>query len=257
MIAWNRYAENEKPATLVISSETWSSPDRRIYRNFGDTRYRLYVDAIASSAVPDPISGMTLLTPDGTRRIEAQGRTLRFYDQSTGREVATHGFESAITNLLMTGDGSRLVIELTHTNPHIWDIRSHEEQAMDIQARWREQVPAGEYLDGLWNGETPTGALLDAIIADRSLTPLRRLAAAELLDERLSDMRAQARTVMSQITAGKKDKQEVLDATASAEVHPRVHEVLMTLADEWEYKPPKASVGAERRTKDQTESNGE
>lgn len=257
LIARNRYAENEEPATLVIPSEVWNTPDQSIRQNLGDMPYRLYVDAIASSSTQDPLTGLTLLTPDGTRRIEAQGRTLRFYDQSTGREVSTYGFDETITNLVMTGDGSRLVIELTKTAPRVWDIRTQDEQAEDIQAQWRERVPAGEYLDEIWNSQTSSDALMDEIVADHSLTPLRKLVAAEMLGERLTDMRGRASQVMNQIRAGKTDKQDVLDEAARAEVHPRVREVLMSLAHEWEYIPPKASVGAEQPTNDQIKSNEE
>lgn len=257
LIARTHFAENEELATLVIPFRAMSSPDRKIYRNSGDTPYHLYVNAIASSAAKDPLSGLTLLTPDGTRRIEAQGRTLRFYDQSTGREVTNYGFDETITNLVMTGDGSRLVIDLTKTAPRVWDIRTQDEQVDDIQVKWKERVPAGEYLDEIWNSQISSDALLDEIVADHSLTPLRKLVAAEMLGERLSDMRTQASQMMIQISAGKTDKQDVLDEASSAEVHPRVREVLMSLAHEWEYIPPKANVGAEQPTNDQIKSNGE
>ncbi len=257
LIAWNRFADKDGPVTLVIPNNAWNTPERDIYRNSGDTPYRLYVDAIATSASQDPLTGLTLLTSDGTRRIEAQGRTLRFYDQSTGREVSTYGFDETITNLVMTGDGSQLVIEQAKTAPRVWDIRTQDEQVDDIQARWSERVPAGEYLDEIWNSQTSSDALMDEIIAEHSLTPLRKLVAAEMLGERLTDMRGRASQVMNQIRAGKTDKQDVLDEAARAEVHPRVREVLMSLAHEWEYIPPKASVGAEQPTKDQIKSNGE
>ncbi|MFI4893546.1 MAG: protein kinase [Phycisphaerales bacterium JB058] len=257
LIARNRYAENEEPATLVIPSEVWNTPDQSIRQNLVDMPYHLYVDAIASSTTQDPLTGLNLLTPDGTRRIEAQGRTLRFYDQSTGREVSTYGFDETITNLVMTGDGSRLVIEQTKTAPRVWDTRTQEEQVNDIQARWRERVPAGEYLDKIWNSQTSSDALMDEIVADHSLTPLRKLVAAEMLGERLTEMRGRASQVMNQIRADKTNKQDVLDEAARAEVHPRVREALMSLAHEWEYIPPKGGVDAEQPTNDQIKSNGE
>ncbi len=258
LIARNRYAENEVPATLVVPSEAWNTPDQYIRQNLGDMPYRLYVDAIASSVAQDPLSGLTLLTPDGTRRIEAQGRTLRFYDQPTGREVATHGFDQTITNLLMTGDGSQLVIELAKTAPRVWDIRTQGKQADDIQDRWRERVPAGEYLDTLWDSQSPTDSLLDQIIADQSLKPLRRLVAAEMLNELLTDMQSDANhTFQSMLEDAKRDtdaitmvdtvaiKSHLLAAARELDLPTRTKSLVLARAQAWEYRPPEASAEEE------------
>ncbi|MFN9971197.1 MAG: hypothetical protein ACK58T_15020, partial [Phycisphaerae bacterium] len=106
--------------------------------------------------------------------------------------------------LQMTGDGTRLIIHLQDGSARVWDIRDPEDRRKDLQAEWAERVPAGAYLDMLWASNTPDDTLRDAVINDASLTPLRRLVAAEMLEERLEDDRwaaAAAFTKMKQAAA--------------------------------------------------------
>jgi hypothetical protein len=189
-----------------------------------------------------------LLLPASPCRIAANGRSLRFFDTSTEsdpakqREHAVFRMDADIESLQMTGDGTRLIIHLADSSARVWDIRDPEERRKDLQAEWAERVPAGAYLDGLWEGDTPTDGLLDAIISDQSLTPLRRLVAAEMLDERRQDARWEAEHAFKALTEGQTDKAAVLAAAESAELHPRVKEIVLESAKGWEYRPPEASA---------------
>lgn len=77
---------------------------------------------------------------------------------------------------------------------------------------------------------------------DSSLTPLRRLAAAEVLAERLADLRAHADRAFAAITQDQTDTAAVLAAVAEADLPPRVKEQVLAKAREWK---PAAPTGAD------------
>ncbi len=117
--------------------------------------------------------------PDGSRIVTAAAdNTVRFWDPETEKELASIPMDAGVTNLTFTPDGTRLVIELDDGSARIFDTRSAKEQAADVQRRWAEREPAGQYLDELMAGPTPTADLMAIIKAGNTLTPLRRLAAA-------------------------------------------------------------------------------
>ncbi|MFN8817042.1 MAG: protein kinase domain-containing protein [bacterium] len=229
---------------------------------------RLRTAAILASS-PNGPSGLTITTPDGTRRIVgASDMTVRFYEAKDGkptlpataehpggvyREVAVFRTPAPVTNLQMTGDGTRLIIHLEGGSARVWDIRDPEERRKDLQAEWAERVPAGAYLDTLWAGDTADDKLQETVINDASLTPLRRLVAAEMLEERLGDDRIAAERAFEQMKqAAVPDgatpaadpasiTNAVRAAAAAAELPKRVKARVMALAAGWEYKRPEPS----------------
>ena len=192
----------------------------------------------------------TIITthPDGSRIVTAAAdSTVRFWDPETEKELAAIPVDAGVTNLTFTPDGTRLVIELDDGSARIFDTRSAEEQAADVQRRWAERVPAGEYLDTLMAGPTPTDELMSAIETDDTLTPLRRLAAAEVLMERLTDIKSQADRAFEAITKDQTDKAQVLTAAHAADLPPRVKEQVLAKAEAWEYTPPKVTEEAKKQ----------
>ena len=140
---------------------------------------------------------------------------------------------------------------------------------------------AGAYLDGLWaRADVPTAGLRDAIVGDASLTPLRRLVAAEMLEERLAGRDQAADEAFEQLKKPFEDpgwkpgpqspeagaefaaqpdaesdaaaRQAALRAAvASADLPPRVKEAALAKAEAWKYVPPKAT--ADSKPEPQTE----
>jgi len=136
----------------------------------------------------------------------------------------------------MTGDGTRLIISLADGSARVWDIREPAERRKDLQREWAERVPAGAYLDTLWNAPLtarPTASLREAIINDASLTPLRRLVAVELLVERTQDAKLEAAGAFGEITKDQIDAGAVQAKAQAAELSPRVKEVLVAEAQVW------------------------
>jgi serine/threonine protein kinase/WD40 repeat protein len=182
-------------------------------------------------------------TPDGTRRIsvDSEGRVRFFargHDQE--REVAVFRMDDAVTNLQMTGDGMRLIIHLADGSARVWDIREPEERRKDLQAEWAERAPAGAYLDTFWNAKNADGSLSipddklrDAVIADASLTPLRRLVAVELIGERLDDDGRAAEAAFEAIIKDQTDKALVQSAATAADLPPRVRARVVEKAAGW------------------------
>ncbi len=236
-------------------------------------RPELFVAAILASS-PNGPSGLAITTPDGSRRIVGGAdKTVRFFEAKEGkptlpataeqpqgvyREVAVFRMNDAVTNLQMTGDGTRLIIHLQDGSARVWDIRDPQERRKDLQAEWAERVPVGAYLDTLCASETPDDMLCDAAINDASLTPLRRLVAAEMLEERLEDDRLaaeQAFEKMKQAAApagaatGSTPAADpasitsaVRAAAAAAELPKRVKARVISLAARWEYTNPEATA---------------
>jgi serine/threonine protein kinase/WD40 repeat protein len=224
----------------------------------------LVAPAILASS-PNGPSGLAITTPDGTRRIVGGGdKTVRFYEAKDGkptlpataespegvyREVAVFRMPEAVTNLQMTGDGTRLIIHLEGGSARVWDIRDPEERRKDLQAEWAERVPAGAYLDAMWSTTNSDGSLAvpddklrDAVINDASLSPLRRLVAMEMLEERVEDDRLAVEQAFAAVTEDQTDKFAVLAAAAArTDLPKRVHAQLIAKAAEWDYKPAEPS----------------
>ncbi len=229
-----------------------------------------------------PLSGLTITTPDGTRRIVGgNDKTVRFYESKDGkptlaptaespegvfREVAVFRMHEAVTNLQMTGDGMRLIIHLADGSARVWDIRDPEERRKDLQGEWGERVPAGSYLDKLWACDTPDENLRDAVIADASLTPLRRLVAVEMLEERLEDDRLAAEEAFAGVVKDQTDKAAVQAAASLAELSPRIKARVVAAAAGWAYSVPEderlerlaladAAIAESRSREEQPEGN--
>ncbi|MFO0857056.1 MAG: hypothetical protein U0640_06835 [Phycisphaerales bacterium] len=241
----------------------------------------LKIVAILASS-PNGPSGLALTTLDGTRRIVGGAdKTVRFYETKNGkptlpptsespegvyREVAVFRLDDAVTNLQMTGDGTRLIISLADGSARVWDIRDPAERRKDLEREWAERVPAGEYLDGLWNTpiETlPTESIREKIIADASLTPLRRLVAVEMLEERLEDTRVAAEEAFAKIVQqAEKETQAwqaidtmrmksfIVTGANDVDLPPRVKEVVFSRAAKWEYTP--SGSQSETKLKEET-----
>ena len=98
----------------------------------------------------DDPDAIIAIHPDGSRIVTATAdNTVRFWDPETEKELASIPMDAGVTNLTFTPDGTGLVIELDNGSARIFDTRSAEEQAADVQRRWAERVPTGEYLDTL------------------------------------------------------------------------------------------------------------
>tara|TARA_R110002096_G_scaffold435816_1_gene663002 strand:+ start:13820 stop:17806 length:3987 start_codon:yes stop_codon:yes gene_type:complete len=194
-------------------------------------------------SVPFTLNTTVIAThPTGTRIVTAAAdNTVRFWDPETENELASIPMDAGVTNLTFTPDGTRLVIELDDGSARILDTRSAEDQAADVQRRWAERIPAGAYLDTLMAGPTPTDDLMPAIETSPALTPLRRLAAAELLGERLGDIDNEAKRAFETITKDQTNKTEVLSAANAADLPVRVKEQVLAKAEVWEYTPPRVT----------------
>ena len=251
---------------LVQDASTSSSPtsDLIFFKESDATLVSLRIAAILASS-PSVPSSLTITTPDGTRRIVGGAdKTVRFYEAKDGeptlpataespegvyREVAVFRMPEAVTNLQMTGDGTRLIIHLEGGSARVWDIRDPEERRKDLQAEWAERVPAGAYLDAMWNTTNSDGSLAvpddklrDAVINDASLTPLRRLVAVEMLEERVEGDRLAVEQAFAAVTKDQTDKAAVQAAAAArTDLPKRVHAQLIAKAAEWEYKQPEPS----------------
>jgi hypothetical protein len=143
----------------------------------------------------------------------------------------------------MTGDGTRLIIHLEGGSARVWDIRDPEERRKDLQAEWAERVPAGAYLDTLWATDTSDDKLRDAVINDASLSPLRRLVAMEMLEERVEDDRLAVEQAFEAVTKDQTDKAVVQAAAAArTDLPKRVHAQLIAKAAEWVYDVPKPTL---------------
>ncbi len=183
---------------------------------------------------------ISALHPDQSRvAIIATDNTVRFSDLSTERELAVIPVELGVSNLSFTNDGTRLVIEFENGSARVLDTRTPEQQAADMQREWAERGPAGAYVDELMIGPAPTDELETIIRADQSLTPLRRLVATEVLQERLITIKAKADRAYESITKDATDKQSVQAAANKYNLPTRAREILLTRIAEWEYIPQK------------------
>ncbi len=257
------------------------------WRSSSESSVRLRCDAVVGSGADKVRFGLTLTTPDGTRRIVGGAdKTVRFYEAKDGkptlpatvdspdgvyREVAVFRMPEAVTNLQMTGDGTRLIIHLEGGSARVWDIRDPEERRKDLQAEWAERVPAAAYLDTLWATDTPDDKLRDAVINDTSLSPLRRLVAAEMLEERLEDDRIAAdeafeRLKQAAVPEGATTAADpasitsaVRAAAAVADLPHRVKARVIALAAEWQYVTRSVDVseqlGLERAKRELAEAD--
>jgi serine/threonine protein kinase/WD40 repeat protein len=238
----------------LIVLDAWGGPDLRFHEQFWELPLSLYVDALMSSVREAPVTGRTVTTPDGSRRIEADGRVVRFIDAKADRELAVLRTTAHVTHLTMTGDGTRLILHHADLPARVWDIRDPEERRAEMVRAWAERTPAGAYLDTLLAGPTPTTELENAVISDASLTPLRRLVAAELLLERLAHIDRAASTTFESII---RDAEKATDSitmvdTKAIKAHitaaaaalqpsdalpPRAIEKVIAQAESWEYRP--------------------
>jgi hypothetical protein len=242
----------------LIVLDAWGGPDLRFHERFWELPLSLYVDALMSSVREAPITGRSVTTPDGLRRIEADGRVIRFIDAKADRELAVLRTAAHVTHLTMTGDGTRLILHHADLPSRVWDIRDPEERRAEMVRAWAERAPAGTYLDSLFASPTPTAELESAVINDASLTPLRRLVAAEMLQERLRDIDHVASTTFESIL---RDAEKATDAwqrvdTKAIKAHitaaaaalqpsdtlpPRAIEKVAASAKAWEYRPGASS----------------
>ncbi len=236
-LSWG-HAVSAPYGTVIMRTDNIPSPERRLMRR-GSIPPAISINATLDvTEIGDPT--LTLTTPDATRRIVGgSDRTVRFFDVASDREVASIRVDDAVTDLKMTADGTRLVIMLADGSARVWDIRDPGERRKDYERAWAERVPAGAYLDELMAGATPTGELMSAIEADESLTPLRRLVAAEMLQERLADMEHEARAAMRALTKGQTDPAAVRAAAEAVDLPPRVKAMVVEQAAEWAYEPPR------------------
>lgn len=247
------FGSYEAIAKLIVL-DAWGGPDLRFQERFWELPLSLYVDALMSSVREAPLTGRTVTTPDGSRRIEADGRVVRFIDAQADRELAVLRTSAHVTHLTLTGDGTRLILHYADRPDRVWDIRDPEERRAEMVRAWAERAPAETYLDTLFAGPTPTAELMDAVINDAALTPLRRLVTAELLVERLSDIDRCAVATFESIL---RDAERATDAwrmvdTKAIKAHitaaaaalrpsdalsPRAIEKVIAQAEAWEYRP--------------------
>jgi WD40 repeat protein/serine/threonine protein kinase len=262
-----------------------SGPDQplgyMIYSMAGSQRVDSLNQSLELSAIlassPNGPSGLTITTPDGARRIVGgSDKTVRFYEaqpaqtpaastaspnapaaapasEAPPRELAVFRIPEAVTNLQMTADGTRLIISLAGGSARIWDIREPEERRKDMQAKWAERVPAGQYLDSQWSTQVPTPKLRESIIADATLTPLRRLVAVEMLDERITETNSTADNALYDLTKDATpttDPTTIQAAAAATDLPPRVKEKLLSLLANWQ--PPAAMSEEERKLAEAT-----
>ena len=254
----NRQDNALRGTTDGICVRSVGSPEVTI--SFRDMRRgigRLRMQYILGDLATQHASQLTIDLLEGSRRIIAETdgrlRVVAIGDEAQ-REVAVFRMPEAVTNLQMTGDGTRLVIHLADGSARVWDIRDPEERRKDLQAEWAERVPAGAYLDTLWAGDTADDKLQEAVINDASLTPLRRLVAAEMLEERLEDDRIAADRALEQMkqaavpdgTTPAADPASITNAVraaaAAAELPKRVKARVVALAAGWEYKRPEPTA---------------
>jgi WD40 repeat protein/serine/threonine protein kinase len=217
------------------------------------------------SGVPMP-TALTITTPDGSRRIiGAADGTLRFIDAAADRQVAVFRMPGPVSGLEMTPDGTRLIIALTDGSARVWDIRHGSERIADLQREHAERIPAAAYVDTLWNDTIPAGdgsgtstpriatdKLRDTIIADLSLTPLRRLVAAQILDDRLAEADAAAHRAFNAIEKDQTEKSAVQAAALATDLPPRIKEKVIARAEKWEYHAPEPS--AEEKLAEETKA---
>lgn len=209
----------------------------------------LRVESILGKAVES--SSRELVAPDGTRRIAAgPDRTVRIFetasepDPAKQRELAVIRVRSEVTDMHMTAESTRLVLSFADGSAQVWDIRDPSERQNDLEREWAERIPAAAHLDTLFAGPTSTDALHDAIVGDDSVTPLRRLVAAELLAERLDDMDTEAELVFDKLSEAHTDKPSLEAAAAAADLPPRVKQMVLARVAEWEYKLPRQASPA-------------
>ncbi|MCC7390150.1 MAG: protein kinase [Phycisphaerales bacterium] len=236
---------------LVVSSRPFSTPVRRMYRGASDrpdsrdVLMRLRMAAVDGLPPPE-VRQQVLTTPDGSRRVSCdEGRVVRFTDAATNREVASIDVGMKVIGLQVTSDGTRLALALSDEDVLVWDIRDAKSQKEDYARAWIEHTPATAYLDTLLAGPTPTPALYSVIEADPSLTALRRWVAAELLDQRLDEMRDTASRMFETMTPEQTDKAAVLAAAQAADLPPRIKEMVLAQAAAWTYAPPPRSAEAD------------
>jgi serine/threonine protein kinase/WD40 repeat protein len=230
---WGSTGLSVVPLAAHAGPETYLSRD--------DDHLAIRIAPLGGRAADHATPTLSIDTPDGTRHIKSDGRALRFIDAASEREVAVVTMANPVVNLEMIGDGTRLIIYLADGSARIWDIRDPSDRLKDAEAKWAERVPAGAYLNTLLASATPTAELENAVINDASLTPLRRLVAAEMLQERLAEIDWAADRTLAAITKDQTDKQTVLAAAAALQpsdtLPPRAIEKVIAQANDWEYRP--------------------
>jgi tetratricopeptide (TPR) repeat protein len=175
------------------------------------------------------------LAPDGSRRVSAHhDRSVRFVDTATQRELAVLRLNETPTDLKFTPDGTRLIVMLGEEKALVWDTRPPEARQADRDARRAERGPAETLVDALLAGPKPSAELAPAIRADQALPALHRLAALEVLRERMAPIHAEARKVFNELT-----REHITFARVRAAVEPltglppRVAEALRGKAADW------------------------
>lgn len=94
------------------------------------------------------------------------------------------------------------------------------------------------------------GGLRGVIEKDPSLTPLRRLVAAEMLVERIRDLNHDVDEAFAKLTKDQTDKAAVQAAAQAADLPPRVKDRVIAKAKEWTYTPSETEAPAKARPVD-------
>lgn len=193
------------------------------------------------------------------RRLEIDERVLRLIDTRLApdrssnqgsvdnahppRQVASISMHEPIVDAVFTADGTRIFVTFRSGRGMVLDARSAEARNDDFLAREAERVPAAAYVERLLAGPLPTNKLDVVLGTDESLTPLRRLVAIEVLQERWERINCEVASAMKAITEDQSDPASVVAAASDLDLTSRVKELVIAQAAKW--KPPAPS--AERK----------
>lgn len=148
----------------------------------------------------DVATALTVDSPDGSRRVTVEdGRSVRFVDTQTDREVAVMSVPANPQGVAFTQDGTRLVIPLGNGTTQVWDTRDPETRRANLTERHSLRPWAFRYVEALLDGPTPWTDLPNAIADNPEVTGLRRAVASEVLRVRRQTINIEASRIWSKI----------------------------------------------------------
>ncbi len=135
--------------------------------------------------------------------------------------------DGTITWLEATADGTRLVLLMADGSARVWDVRDRQDRHEERLRAFAERESVGDYIDSIVASTNSTDSLLPLIANEPAFSPLQRLVAADVLTERLHVMDREAAARFWLLFAGTTHGDELPAAADTAQMSPRVKEILV------------------------------
>ncbi len=159
-----------------------------------------------------------VFSPDNTRLVTGgDDCTVRFWDTTSWRNVATIQCYTPVVSLAFAGDGSRLV-EITGDRAiQSQDVRSPAQVAQDKLDRARRKTGCRQAVTAMLDGPAPWESLAQVILEDPKQTPSDKVAELEEMHDQLLAVDRSASATFHQIAARQLTRPRIEKAIAGGD----------------------------------------